>query len=79
MENVAIFKKEDLKLAILDALSEFESKKINTKLLSINAVAKRLNKSNRTISRLVKEGFIKTTKSGLIPESEIENYLKNID
>ncbi len=79
MENVAIFNKEDLKKAFFEALKEYETKKDSTKLLSINAVAKKLGKSNKTISRLVRDGFIKTTKSGLISESEIEIYLKNID
>jgi len=77
MENIALFNKEDLKVAVFEALNEYESKKESDKLYTVNSIAKRLGKSHKTISKLVSNGFIKTTKSGLIPENEIENYLKN--
>jgi len=46
-------------------------------LYSINKVAKRLKKSHATIKKLCDNGTIKTTKSGLIEECEIERYLSN--
>ncbi len=79
MELRPIFNTEDIKLAVFEALKEFETKRESSKLLSINAVSKILGKSNKTIKKLVDTGFLKTTKSGLIPKSEVEKYLKNID
>jgi len=46
-------------------------------LFTINKVAKRLKKSHATVKKLCDNGTIKTTKSGLIEESEIERYLSN--
>ncbi len=60
------------------AMSEFEKEKAANspdKLFTINQVAKRLGRSHATISKLVKNGLIHSTKDGLIPESAINDYL----
>jgi len=45
------------------------------KLYTINEVAKRLGKAHRTIKNLVTSGAIKSTKTGLISEFAIKEYL----
>lgn len=46
------------------------------KLYTINQVAKKLGKSFRTVRKWVKSGILKTTKSGLITEDFLNEYLK---
>lgn len=68
----------EIKKAVKISLSEHDQEKVNKdemRLFTINQVAKRLKKSHATISKLVKDGLIKTTKSGLITETELNNYL----
>jgi len=67
-----------LEKAVIRGLEAFEAKRKrleNIKLFTINEVAKRLHKSHSTIKKLCSSGIIRTTKSGLIEESSIEEYL----
>ena len=84
MNEMIFLPKEEVMKEIQQAVRvEFEEierkrKRVESnKLLSINAVAKRLQKSHAGIKKLCDNGTIKTTKSGLIEESEIERYLSN--
>ena len=64
--------------AFRQAMSEENNNRSDSdKVYSINQVAKRFGKAHRTIKRMVKCGTIKATKSGLISESAINNYLNN--
>ena len=76
--NFVIVTNEELKSEIISALEEFEEKRAKNeppKLFTINQVAKKLGKAHSTIKRRVKQGYFKTTKDGLIPETAIEDYL----
>ena len=55
---------------------EDERNRTSDTLFSINQVRKRLGKSHRTITKLVKSGVIKSTKDGLISEASINEYLQ---
>ncbi len=46
-------------------------------LYTKNKAAKRLHLHFNTVKRLCADGFIKTTASGLIEESELDRYLEN--
>ena len=79
MDTIILTTKAELKKEILSALNEFEViKKKNQppKLYSINQVAKQLGKAHTTIKKLVQAGVIRSTKSGLVTEDAIEEYLK---
>jgi excisionase family DNA binding protein len=68
----------DLTAIVANAVSTEFDKKFSTdneKLYTINQVAKRLGKAHQTITRLVKDGFIEATASGLISERAIKHYL----
>ncbi|MEI7980288.1 MAG: helix-turn-helix domain-containing protein [Bacteroidota bacterium] len=82
MNEMIFLPKEQIKEEIQQAIrAEFEAiekkrKRLeHTKLLTINAVAKRLGKNHSTIRKLCETGAINRTKSGLIEENEIEKYL----
>ncbi len=68
--------KNAVKMAILEIEAEKEKKKEFEKLYSINEVRLRLGKAHNTIKKLVKAGYIKTTKDGLISEAAINEYLQ---
>lgn len=68
--------KNAVKMAILEIEAEKEKKKEFEKLYSINEVRLRLGKAHSTIKKLVKAGYIKTTKDGLISEAAINEYLQ---
>lgn len=72
--------KEDLKEALKESLIEFESehKSKEIKLLTVNQVARRLNKAHATIKKLIRQNYIKTTADGLITEQAINDYLNNV-
>jgi len=53
-----------------------EKQRRGEKCYTINAIAKRLGKNHSTIKRMVKSGLIKSTKSGLITEQYINEYLR---
>jgi hypothetical protein len=65
-----------LKKAVKDAIREMNEESANDKLYTINQVRIRLGKSHKTIKNLVTAGLIKTTASGLITESAINQYLQ---
>ena len=70
---------EILKKAVINGLEAFEAKRKrleDVKLLTINEVARRLHKNHLTIKKLCLSGTIRTTKSGLIEEIAIEEYLQ---
>jgi hypothetical protein len=66
-----------VKEATLEAIQEHDlnSGIVTPKLFSIAAVSKILQRSHKTITKLVKTGAIKTTPDGLISESALNNYL----
>lgn len=77
--EIILTTKSELRSTILNALTDFEQAKKESqppKLFSINQVAKSLGKSHQTIKKYVLKGLIRSTKSGLIPEDAIEEYLK---
>lgn len=47
------------------------------KLYTVNTVAKRLGMAHRTVKSMVLQGAIKTTKTGLISELAVQEYLNN--
>ena len=84
MSEMIFLPKNELLQAIRDAIDEkfdsVEKKRRITEsptLLTVTVVAKRLGRSYTTIKKLCNNGIIKTTKDGLIEESEIEKYLSN--
>lgn len=69
---------EELERALETIMLKIEAKKkkgVGEKLFSINKTAKLLGKSHTTIKKLTINGIIRTTATGLIPESAIEDYL----
>lgn len=69
--------KEAVTEAVKTSFSEHDREKNKDRLFTINQIAKRLHKSHATIKKLCAKGMIRTTKSGLIPESAIEDYLQD--
>ena len=65
------------KEAAFEAILEHEASKNNhdPKLFSINAVAKIIGRSHKTVTALVKSGTIKSTPDGLITETALNIYL----
>jgi len=62
--------------AVRKGIDETEKRKSEVeKLYTINEVAKRLGKAHRTIKSMVSSGAIKSTKTGLISEFAIKEYL----
>jgi len=84
MSQIIITELSELKKALKEVLIEVNLqleneriKALNTdKLYTINEVRKRLGKAHNTIKKLVKAGYIKTTKDGLISEDAINEYLQ---
>lgn len=68
--------KNALKEAILELNEETARENRSDKLYTINEVRKRLGKAHTTIKNLVKNGYIKTTKDGLITEAALNEYLQ---
>jgi len=74
----------DLKTALKEILielnqeSEKEREKAGSsdKLYTRNQVRKRLGKAHATVSKLILNGLIKTTKNGLISEAAINDFLQ---
>jgi len=54
------------------------NKSHSERCFTINSIAKRLGKNHSTIKKLCERGIIKTTKSGLITEQAINEYLSNV-
>ena len=67
-----------IRQSVKDAISELENGKTIThedKLFTINQVSKKLGKSFRTVKKWVNSGILQTTKSGLISEAALTEYL----
>ncbi|MCX6257952.1 MAG: helix-turn-helix domain-containing protein [Bacteroidia bacterium] len=47
------------------------------KLMTINQVAKRLNRGHTTIKKLIAHGVLKSTPDGRITEAALTEYLNN--
>jgi len=78
VSEIILTTKEELKQELRSVLLEFEKEKLAKeppKVYSINQVAKKLGLAHATVKKLVLNQVIKTTKSGLITEREINNYL----
>ncbi len=77
MNEIVILKKEELVTIMKLALISFEKEKDNEfpKLYSINQVSKKLHRSFATIKKHAQSGLLRTTKSGLITEAAINEYL----
>jgi len=78
MSNIILTTKEELIETLKNVLIEFDkekSAKIPGKVYTINQVAKMLGRSHATIKKLVLNGTIKTTKSGVITERALNEYL----
>ncbi len=79
MDSIIIISKSEFKKELFSALCEFDKekeKRMPPKLYTINHVAKMLGKAHGTIKKLVFQGDIRSTKSGLIPEDAIDEYLQ---
>ncbi|RLD44052.1 MAG: hypothetical protein DRJ05_01125 [Bacteroidetes bacterium] len=66
--------RNEIKSVFLE-LEKEKSKYESAKLYTINQVAKQLGKAHATIKKFVEAGLIETTKSGLITEDAINDYL----
>ncbi len=84
MAQIVITELSELKKALKDVLIEanlqLENERVKAlnadKLYTINEVRKRLGKAHNTVKKLVKAGYIKSTKDGLISEAAINEYLQ---
>ena len=77
--DVAVLKSELMsivKTAIREMKEEASKDEKSDKLYTINQVRKKLGKAHLTIKKLVDNGFIKTTKNGLISEASLNEYLR---
>lgn len=67
----------DRKATAIEAIMEYERIKNGNKAYYISQVAKLLNKSHHTVKKLCIQGFIRTTKSGMITQSALDEYLNS--
>ena len=78
--EIIVTSKESLQEILEQTIKKVDSenrKKENSKLMTVNQVAIRLGKAHATIKKLIAQGYIQTTKSGLISEDAINEYLGN--
>lgn len=78
--EVIVTTKKELEEVIESVMIKMEAKKnrgVGERLYYVGQVAKMLGKAHDTIKKLVKNGTIRSTKDGLIPESAIEEYLNS--
>lgn len=78
MDKIILTTKNELRQELKSVFLEIEKEKsamLPPKVYTINQVAKMLGKAHATISKLTKRGIINTTKSGLITEEAINEYL----
>lgn len=78
MNEIVLTTKAQLREELKSVLREIELEKtanIPTKVFTINSVAKALGLAHATVKKLVASGHIKSTKSGLITESAVNDYL----
>ena len=79
MEKIFITEENQLRVllnSVLDEREKIKSKEAGDKLYNVNQIAKRIGKAHATVKKLIANGFIHTTKDGLITESELNNYLQ---
>ena len=84
MTNVVVLSEDQflmkLRKEIKISLLEYDREKsLNEpeRLFTINQISKRLKKSHSTIKKFCLSGVIQTTRSGLITEQAINDYLRN--
>ncbi len=80
MEKFIAYEPGELKTLIKTALTEHQEeqkKLLGEKLYTINQVRILLGRGHQTIKNLCENGKIRTTKSGLIPESALLEYLNS--
>ncbi len=70
---------EQFQSLVKDALKDFGLRPtpVEKQVFTINAVAKRLGMAHNTVKKLCRNGIIKTTKCGRIPEDALSEYLEN--
>lgn len=81
MGKIVTYEPDELKSLIKSALNEFENEKSEQgqiALYTVNQVAKKIHRAHATIKKLIKQGYLKTTKDGLIPEASINEYLQKV-
>ncbi len=80
MAEIILTTKHELAQTMKSVLAEYDKEKeaqLPERLYTINHVAKLLGKAHATIKKLVASGVIRSTSNGLIPESAINEFLKN--
>ena len=84
MTNIIVIPEEKLESTIKNvvraSLVEHDKEKAANSadvLYTVNQVAKRLKRAHATVKKYVAQGLIKTTKSGLISERALNEYLEN--
>ena len=79
MNELILLKKDELIDIVKLAMDSYEKEKDNDefpKLYSINQVSKQLHRAYATIKKHTQMGLLKTTKSGLITEEALNEYLR---
>ena len=75
-EEFDSFLNRAIKAAYKEMQAENENDKKSDKLYTVNQVRKRLGKAHATVSKLISNGMIKTTKNGLVSEASLREYLQ---
>ena len=78
MSEIILTTKQELAETIKSVLIEYDNEKtakLPGKVYTINQVAKMLGRAHTTIKKLVENGTIKSTKSGVITEKALNEYL----
>jgi hypothetical protein len=75
-EEFDSFLNRAIKTAYKELQAENENDKEADKLYTVNQVRKRLGKAHATVSKLISNGMIKTTKNGLVSEASLREYLQ---
>jgi transposase len=82
MSQIIVTTPESIKQIFLSALNEHETQKSEiksqTKLYSINKVAKILGVSHTTVKKLIETQTLKTTPDNKITEKQLNTYLSAI-
>ena len=80
-EKIIVTTPETIEKIVLKALYKYNTEQANkrseTKLLTINKVAKILGVSHTTVKNLTENETIKTTADNKITEKELNRYLEN--
>jgi len=85
MENLMIVDEyaleTKLEQIVKKSMNEYENEKRSKegdRTYSVNQVARRLGKAHATVKKLIEQGHLPTTKSGLITERAINEYLGKV-